>query len=189
MIDQPVVPPFLMAIIEQDAADRAEHAAAVEAAIARSEPAEPAPNDAQLIAERRTPAYTAVREYIQTWPPGTADPTTVTRIWRALELGLDAMQVGQCESSHCVEDGHVIMAKPDSEAPDWTLDAAPRTILDSPAGQSALEKILADANRHELCVIESQTHEGGISHSSIAAGLRIAARHILAGQQPPKEQS
>ncbi|MFB8393690.1 hypothetical protein [Streptomyces yangpuensis] len=48
---------------------------------------------------------------------------------------------------------------------------------------AVLRQILADANHHDLCATESQTPEGGISHSSIAAGLRIAARHILAAQQ------
>ncbi|MFD6113634.1 hypothetical protein ACFWG0_26475 [Streptomyces yangpuensis] len=49
---------------------------------------------------------------------------------------------------------------------------------------AALRQILADANHHDLCATESKTPEGGISHSSIAAGLRIAARHLLAATQP-----
>ncbi|MFC9821412.1 hypothetical protein ACFWG6_31030 [Streptomyces erythrochromogenes] len=50
---------------------------------------------------------------------------------------------------------------------------------------AALRQILADANHHDLCATESKTPEGGISHSSIAAGLRIAARHLLAAQKEP----
>lgn len=43
---------------------------------------------------------------------------------------------------------------------------------------TALDRILADADHHEQCARLSQTDEGAISHSSIAAGLRIAADHI-----------
>ncbi|KOU17044.1 hypothetical protein [Streptomyces sp. WM6349] len=50
----------------------------------------------------------------------------------------------------------------------------------------ALAQILTDANHHDLCATESKTPEGGISHSSIAAGLRIAARHLLAAQKEPR---
>ncbi|MFH9798067.1 hypothetical protein [Streptomyces virginiae] len=37
--------------------------------------------------------------------------------------------------------------------------------------------IRADANHHEECLRETNA-DGGISHSSIAAGLRIALRHL-----------
>ncbi|WP_411102481.1 hypothetical protein [Streptomyces sp. cmx-4-9] len=49
---------------------------------------------------------------------------------------------------------------------------------DGPTQPSALDRILADAAHHEACAAQSQTDEGAISHSSIAAGLRIAARHL-----------
>ncbi|KOU30190.1 hypothetical protein ADK53_28645 [Streptomyces sp. WM6373] len=42
----------------------------------------------------------------------------------------------------------------------------------------AADLIRADANHHEECAPLSQTEAGGISHSSIAAGLRIALRHL-----------
>jgi hypothetical protein len=50
-----------------------------------------------------------------------------------------------------------------------------------------LDRILADAHHHEGCLLEPNA-DGGISHSSIAAGLRIAAQHITATLEPPKEQ-
>ncbi|WP_030764820.1 hypothetical protein [Streptomyces sp. NRRL F-2664] len=78
---------------------------------------------------------------------------------------------------------------------DQALTAARHAIRDGqwwlpPAGQAELvdailaviqertDRIRADADHHEECVPLSQTEAGAISHSSIAAGLRIALRHL-----------
>lgn len=47
---------------------------------------------------------------------------------------------------------------------------------DQPA--AALDRILADAAHHDECANLSKIDEGVISHSSIAAGLRIAAAYV-----------
>lgn len=114
---------------------------------------DPAPSDADVIAERRTPAYTAVRDYIRQHPG--LEATTVSIIWRTLELGLDAMQVGQCESSHCVEGGHVIIAKPTGETPDWPRGApdpqpAPPTVTGRCPACKGESLFLADGG-HVTC--------------------------------------
>jgi hypothetical protein len=67
----------------------------------------PAPSDADVIAERRSPAYTAVRDYIRQHPG--LDAVTVSIIWRTTEAALDAMGAGMCDSSHCVEGDHILI--------------------------------------------------------------------------------
>lgn len=64
-----------------------------------------------------------------------------------------------------------------------------RWIETTPAGQSALDRILADADHHDRCANLSKTDEGAISHSSIAAGLRIAAEHVRHGHDTELEAS
>ncbi|MFE2140225.1 hypothetical protein ACFXA3_00395 [Streptomyces sp. NPDC059456] len=55
-------------------------------------------------------------------------------------------------------------------------DAVLATVAEqAEAGQAALSRILADANQFEL--------DG---RSEAAAGLRIAARHLIAALEPPK---
>ncbi|MER6488774.1 hypothetical protein ABT264_35160 [Streptomyces virginiae] len=78
-------------------------------------------------------------------------------------------------------DSHSVYGCEDHCACEWMPGTRP-----VPEQHPALALILADANHHELCAIESKTPEGGISHSSIAAGLRIAARHLLAAQKEPR---
>lgn len=68
-----------------------------------------------------------------------------------------------------------------------TPEAAAR--LGTPAGQSALDRILADAAHHDECANLSQTPEGAIAHSSMAAGLRIAAEHVRLGRDAELEAS
>jgi hypothetical protein len=82
----------------------------------------------------------------------------------------------QCAQNPCVRTG--------VNDPAVTEEAAERSDTTQRARvDAALKQILADANHHDLCATESKTLEGGVSHSSIAAGLRIAARHLLATQK------
>ncbi|MFE1329730.1 hypothetical protein [Streptomyces microflavus] len=62
------------------------------------------------LVHRRQPAYDAVYAYIRTLP---VDPVQIrnAHIWRAVNAALDAMHVGECVSSHCVEGDHVIIVK------------------------------------------------------------------------------
>lgn len=82
----------------------------------------------------------------------------------------------QCVENPCVRTG--VNDPAVSKAAVERSDTTQRSRLDA-----ALAQILADANHHDLCATESKTPDGGISHSSIAAGLRIAARHLLAAQK------
>lgn len=58
-----------------------------------------------------------------------------------------------------------------------------------PNAQSALERILVDADHHDHCAAHSKTDEGRICHSSIAGGLRIAAEHVRRGAHASIDQA
>ncbi|MFE2112022.1 hypothetical protein ACFXAY_01330 [Streptomyces microflavus] len=63
------------------------------------------------LVHRRQPAYDAVYAYIRTLPVEPT-PSRNAHIWNAVGAALDAMHVGQCVSSHCVEGDHVIWLEP-----------------------------------------------------------------------------
>jgi hypothetical protein len=65
----------------------------------------------RALASRRQPGYDAVYAYIRSLPGERSRLEDVVRnaqIWRAVEAALDALNVGRCVSSHCVENGHII---------------------------------------------------------------------------------
>ncbi|GGZ51574.1 hypothetical protein [Streptomyces rubiginosohelvolus] len=63
------------------------------------------------LVHRRQPAYDAVYAYIRTLPVEPT-PSRNAHIWHAVGAALDAMHVGQCVSSHCVEGDHVVWLEP-----------------------------------------------------------------------------
>ncbi|MFE5996739.1 hypothetical protein ACFQ6C_07575 [Streptomyces sp. NPDC056454] len=63
------------------------------------------------LVHRRQPAYDAVYAYIRTLPVEPT-PSRNAHIWNAVGAALDAMHVGQCVSSHCVEGDYVIWLEP-----------------------------------------------------------------------------
>lgn len=61
----------------------------------------------------RQPAYDAVFAYIREQPREETTYRTAVRnahIWRAVDAALDAMGVGTCVASHCVENDHITTA-------------------------------------------------------------------------------
>jgi hypothetical protein len=65
----------------------------------------------RALAGRRQPGYDAVYAYIRALPGERSRLEDVVRnaqIWRAVEAALDALNVGRCVSSHCVENDHII---------------------------------------------------------------------------------
>jgi hypothetical protein len=86
----------------------------------QDEPGPEVPDDAtedtedvehRALAGQRQPGYDAVYAYIRALPGERSRLEDVVRnaqIWRAVEAALDALNVGRCVSSHCVENDHII---------------------------------------------------------------------------------
>lgn len=73
---------------------------------------QPEQTDAAVIAAARKPAYDAVYAYIGTLPPDESRSVERNaRIWRAVNAALNAMNVGRCVSSHCVEGDHLLITE------------------------------------------------------------------------------
>jgi hypothetical protein len=73
----------------------------------------------RALASRRQPGYDAVYAYIRSLPGERSRLEDVVRnaqIWRAVEAALDALNVGRCISSHCVENDHIIPVDAEQEA-------------------------------------------------------------------------
>ncbi|MFE0651373.1 hypothetical protein ACFVZH_22570 [Streptomyces sp. NPDC059534] len=103
-------------------ADDQRHMAVIVAAAKRKyeaeQPAVGQPAEAQATNPRQ-PAYDAVYAYIRSLgnhlPPYPVERNAM--IWRAVNAALDAMSVGRCVSSHCVEGDHVIDLGPADSSP------------------------------------------------------------------------
>lgn len=69
---------------------------------------EPARTVADMVTDARKPAYDAVYDYIRSLPPTSDAVVRNARIWNAVHAALDAMDVGRCVSSHCVDGDHTL---------------------------------------------------------------------------------
>lgn len=82
---------------------------------------EPEISDSDTITARRQPGYDAVFAYIRglddRMPPDPVHRNAM--IWRGVATALDALNVGCCVSSHCVEGDHVLIVG------EWTTPPAP----------------------------------------------------------------
>ena len=81
---------------------------------------EPEFTDRELITARRQPAYDAVYAYIRSlgdqMPPDAVHRNAI--IWRGVAAALDALNVGCCVSSHCVEGDHVLVVDEPTPEPE-----------------------------------------------------------------------
>jgi len=75
----------------------------------------PDPEELDAITARRQPGYDAVYAYIRSTNRVPGDVVTRNAmIWNAVHAALDALNVGCCVSSHCVEGDHVLILDPAS---------------------------------------------------------------------------
>lgn len=64
-----------------------------------------------------------------------------------------------------------------------------RTVLDVPAGQPVLDRILADAARHATAAAEAKTERTQGIHEGMAAAFHDAAEHVRRGRDAEPEAS